>query len=275
MLKRSLKGGDSVEDSQRSYLVLNRRGQLTLFVIFGVLIVIGIIALFLLLPKPEISRITSSKDPLQDIRPCISKSLEDVLPEYFNKGLYFNHSNSLIYSGEVVAYHCYTSSKKSICLRNGAQGAERIQKELKNKISSEVEQCFTTFKENNRAYSIEMGQTDLSLEILPGKIIIKTRKDFVVSKSGEEPTSYNNFDVSVNSPMFDFIRLSNEILNEEVSCNCPYESCTADTAQLMRNNKDYKITVYIGGRDEKVYTIEDYYEQNKLNFAVKNCDKTP
>lgn len=253
---------------------LKKRGQLTLFVILGVLVFAGIIALFLILPKPELFR-SSVKDPMQEIKPCISKSLEEVLPEYFEKGLYFNPENYLVYSGKNVSYHCYTPSKKSICLRNDAQSKTRIEDELKEKIADEIEQCFTKFKENNKNHEISLGEMELSLEVLPGKIAIKTRKEVLISIGGGEPVRYNNFDVSIDSPLFDFIRISNDILNEEVSCDCPYESCTADSVLLMKNNRDYKIRVFIGSRDEKVYTIEDYYGNGEFNFAVKNCDKTP
>jgi hypothetical protein len=252
---------------------LNRRGQLTLFIIFGILIVIGIIALFLLLPTPDFL-IGSTKDPLQEIRPCIAESLKKVLPEFFEKGFYFNPSDTLMYNGTIVAYHCNTDSKRTICTRNTAQSKSRIEEKLRNKISNDVEKCFNDFKSANKGFDVEMGATDLSIEVLPGKILIRTRKTVTLSRTNEDPMSYNNFDVSINSPLWDFIRLSNEIINQEVSCDCPRDSCTADTIGLMRGNKDYKITYYMGGEGDRVYTIEDYYD-NVFRFGIKNCDKTP
>jgi hypothetical protein len=254
---------------------LNRRGQLTLFIIFGILIVVGFIAFFLILPTPDFF-IGTTKDPLQEIRPCIAESLEKVLPEFLEKGFYFNPPNSLIYQDDVVAYHCYTSAKRTICIRNTAQSKQRIEGELKNKISNDVENCFNDFKNANKGIDVGMGSTDLSIEVLPGKITIKTRKEITLSRRGEEPITYNNFDISINSPLWDLIRLSNEIINQEVSCDCPRESCTADVVELMRGNINYKITFFMGGRgDDKVYTIGTYHDEDLFKFAVRNCDKTP
>lgn len=253
---------------------LNKRAQLTLFVIFGVLIVVGIIALFMILPKPEILGGSSSKDPMQNIRPCISKSLQEVLPEFQETGLYFTPVEYVNYSSQTIAYHCFTTHKEKICVRNDAQSKTRIEEELKNKISEKVEKCFENFRNANSGFDIKMGSTDLSLEILPGKINIRTRKSLEISKEGEISSGYNNFDVFLNSDLWDFIVLSNEIINEEVSCNCPRESCTADLVELMKSNRDYKMTIYIGSRSEKVYTIENFINGNKLNFAVKNCFRT-
>jgi len=253
---------------------LNKRAQLTLFIILGVLILVGIIAFFMILPKPELIGTSTLKDPMQDIKPCIADSLRKVLPEFLEKGFYFEPSNSVVYQNKKVSYHCYTSERRKICIRNDAQSKSRIENELKNKISNDVEKCFDKFKNNNPDFDIQMGQTDLSLEILPEKIIIKTRKNIVISKSGEQPVNYNYFDVSINSPIWDFIFLSNEIINEEVSCDCPRESCTANLVKMMDNNRDYKMIVYIGSRSEKVYTIENFITEEKFNFAIKNCDRT-
>ncbi len=255
-------------------IYFNKRGQLALFVIFGVLIVVGLIALFMALPSPEILDDSSSKNPMQEIRPCISKSLEDVLPEYLEKGLYFNSSRKLMFEGKDITYHCYTDQKRAVCFRNDAQSKSRIEEELKNKIMSNVEQCFSKFRDKNKAYNFELGQTNLSIEVIPGKISIKTRKDLVISRAEEEPIRYNNFDVAINSPLFDFMRISNDILNEEVSCNCPVESCTADISNINRLNRGYTITHFMAVPHNKVYFIEDLYG-NKIKFAVKNCDKTP
>ena len=253
---------------------LNKKGQLTLFIILGILIVAGIFALFLILPSPEIFT-SSSKDPVQEIRPCIAKSLEQVLPEFLEKGLYFDLNNHLTYNGTEINYHCFTDQKRTICTRNNAQSKSRIEQELKNKIENDVETCFNNFVVASRSLDVELQETDLSIEVLPGKINIKTRKDVIISRDQEDPVIYRNFDISINSPLWDYIRISNEIINQEVSCNCPIDACRADVTGLMNLNRDYKITLYMGGRDDRVYTIDDYYEQNKFMFAVKNCDKSP
>ncbi len=254
----------------------NRRAQLTIFVIFGVILFIGIIAFFMLLPLPDVLNGSSYKSPLDEIRPCLEKSLKDVLPEFQEKGFYFEPSRTLIYQGKNVSYHCFTSAKKQICSRNDAQSKSRIELELKNKISDSVETCFDDYVSKNKVYDIFLGQTNLWIEILPSKIHVRTRKDLRISRGdSEDSDDYNNFDVSINSPLWDFIVISNEILNQEVSCNCPMESCTADVVSLMKAYKDYKITFYMGGSDDRVYTIEDFYDNNQFKFAVKNCVKTP
>lgn len=252
---------------------LNKGAQLTIFVIFGILVVVGIIAFFLLLP--DVTVLTgSTKDPLQEIRPCISQNLEAVLPEFFEKGLYFNSTTNLIYQNHSVAYHCFTTKKKTICDRNDAQSKSRIEEELKEKIQSSIEQCFENFKRTNTVLDIKMGLIDLSIEVLPDKILVRTRRDLEISRDGEEPLKYNNFDVYVDSPLWEFIRLSNEIINEEVSCDCISESCRADVVNLMNSNHNFKFNVFIGGKDERVYTVEDYIG-TKFNFAIKNCDRSP
>lgn len=222
---------------------------------------------------PIKKRIFQPQDIEIYINDCARKSLEKYLPEFYLKGLYFEPTNYLIYSNEKVAYHCFTNEKKQICTRNDAQDKERIENELKNKIQENIEECFINLKEKNKKYDINYGETSLSLEVLPEKILIKINKEVTLSLD-EEKKPYSNFIVSVSSPLWDFIKISNEILNEEFKCNCPRESCRADTTKLMKENNNYAITLFVGSRDEVVYTIKDYYNTT-FRFAVKNCDKTP
>ncbi|MEM4181601.1 MAG: hypothetical protein QXX68_00355 [Candidatus Pacearchaeota archaeon] len=256
---------------------LNKKSQVTLFIIFGLLILVSILAFFFLFPSPKFeSTKKSSIEPYLEVKPCISKSLENVLPEFLEKGMYFNPPSYLVYKGKNVSYHCYTSQKRTICTRNDAQSKRRIEEELENKIRNDVEKCFQEMKEKNKGFNIEMKETDFSVEIQPKRIYLKVRKPIEISKSDEGKLFFENFDVYVNSNIWDYIQISNEIINQEVTCNCPMESCTADTIKLMSKYNDYKVIFFIGSRGEKVYTIEDYTEKkNTFHFAIKNCDKTP
>jgi len=252
---------------------LKKEGQVTLFIIFGILIVGAIVALFMILPKPETGE-GLKKDPYRMVQKCLADKLNDALPLFQEQGGYFNPLDYIIYEDGRVAYYCYTSEKKEICLRNDALFKPRLEEEIRRKLANGVEECFNDLVESEGGYDVSLGQTDFSIEILPDTIIAKIKKEVVISRGGEEPVKYSNFDVSVNSPLFDFIRIANEILNQEVSCNCPDESCLADVVGLMRENRDYKITFSLGSRYETVYTLKDFYGTNVFNFAIKNCDKT-
>ncbi|GEM_PF-6671830 len=251
-----------------------KKSQITLFIVLGILVLVGIISLFFLFSKPEFVKPTKDKDFYNEITPCIKKTLEKVLPEYLEKGFYFDPNNKLVYQGKDVSYHCYTSAKKTICTRNDAQSKTRIEKELKEKILSDVENCFKDFKNSNPSYKIEMGELNFSIEIVPKRINLKAKREIKISK-GESEQIISNFDSYLDSSLWDLIKISNEILNQESSCNCPVDSCTADTIGLMNKYNDYAITFFTGSKGDRVYTIKDYYNKTKLNFAVKNCDKTP
>lgn len=257
---------------------LNKRAQLTLFIIMGILIVVGIIFIFSFKPSLDIFR-GSSKNPTEEVKKCMTKSLEDVLPEFIEHGFYFNPKNAgqtLLYSGDKptpmeIPYHCYTDQKNKICYRGNAQSKSRIEKELKNKIFQNIDECFSIFEKDNKGLNVEIGELDLSIEVLSERIMIRAKRDVTISLDGESPATYRDFVSSINSPLGDYIYLSNEILNQEVSCKCGRESCTADITNLMRDNIDYTITYFTGSRGERVYTLGNYLSETKFNFAVRNC----
>lgn len=254
-----------------------KKAQVVLFIIIGVLMFFSILALFFLIQKPGFKEPKKPfVEPYLEVKSCISKSLEKVLSEFLEKGMYFNPSNYLVYKEKNVAYHCFTSEKRTICTRNDAQSKKRIEKELEEKMIGEIEKCFEDFKEKKKTFNIVLGETDFSIELQPKEVYLKIRKPIEIFKEGEEKMFFDNFGFRKETPLWDYILISNEIINDEVKCNCPRESCTADISTLMDRYNNYKITFFIGSGGEKVYTIEDYTDKkNTFNFAIKNCDKTP
>jgi hypothetical protein len=151
-----------------------------------------------------------------------------------------------------------------------------MEEEIRSVAYAKVEECFNSWNKGMAGYNVESSPMEFSIVILPGKILVKVKKEMTISRGGtDEPERYSQFDSSINSPLFDFMAIANEILNQEVSCNCPEESCIADVTGIMKDNQDYQINFYVGGSSDRVYTLKDYYEQNIFKFAVKNCNKNP
>jgi hypothetical protein len=254
---------------------LNKKGQLTIFIIFGILIAVGIVAIFLILPEPEFLRARSTRDPNQFIRQCVSEHLLDVLPEFQEAGFYFNPDEveHFIYQRRKIAYHCYTPEDNKNCINFNSASKIRIQNDLRDKIFDKVNECFSTFKRNNKDYDIEMGDLTLNIEILPGKIEIRTRRDMILSKVEEDPIRLNNFDTSINSPMWDFMSISNQINSFEASRDCNSES-SIDLANFRRDYRGYlSITAEIyTSEGTRFFMVKDDYD-NELNFGIRSCNK--
>ena len=62
---------------------------------------------------------------------------------------------------------------------------------------------------------------------------------------------------------------SNEIVNQEVSCDCGKISCNADTSSLMRYNPTFEISRFETGEDENIYTIKNHFYIHSTFFSKR------
>jgi hypothetical protein len=75
--------------------------------------------------------------------------------------------------------------------------------------------------------------------------------------------------------LYDFAKLTQTIIADEVDCDCGEESCNADPVKLSLYNPDYRISKFVSGNSEEVYSITELETGSKFNVAIKNCVRTP
>lgn len=249
-----------------------KKSQVTLFIIFAILIFISLISFFFLKIKsyPE-KRLTIN--PQEQIESCIKEELLKVLPIIMEQGGVFNprkiSDESVLYEDKYTKYLCYSSGKREKCFINTPLLKSSIEEEIEKATIEGVKKCFENLRKKLAGYDYkEEEQFNYSIEISPSFLTAKVNKEITISK-GDSLKKFNSFVFKEPSPLFDFILITNDILVKEVSCNCGKESCTADTLGLSNNN--FKVSVFIAGNGEKVYKIEDMITKQKFKFAVRNC----
>jgi hypothetical protein len=140
-----------------------------------------------------------------------------------------------------------------------------------------VEKCFEDVKAGNARYNYNEEPLNMSIAILPGQIAININKKISYDRNEDDGTvSIDTFDTKINSPAFDFVRITKEIINDEVSCNCLTETCNTDLVELNNIYRDYTITkpVY-SGNGEEIYVIKEDISGKEFNFAIRNCVRFP
>ena len=80
-----------------------------------------------------------------------------------------------------------------------------------------------------------------------------------------------NFNTRIFSPLYDFGVLTQEIISEEVDCDCPNKLCNADLISIARYNRDYDFARVTDGDYNKRYSIKELDTGKEFNFAVRNC----
>ncbi|MEI7718641.1 MAG: hypothetical protein WCI72_02145 [archaeon] len=284
---------------------LNSRGQVTIFIIIGLLIVIGIILIFIFQNELGIST-RLSLNPTKVIETCAKENIEPIIESIISTGgVYYNGSNNnqfLITNSSKLAVLCKASVFGTSCTNTHPLISEEIRYDIKKALTSKLNSCFTKLKNSYPNAEIAGGNLEWDISIDQDQINVKLRKQVSIS-SGEESNSFDNFDFTLNSKMYTFVELANVIVNTESSCNCngqsfasstnssgtilymaangtnnpflvakPNVNCDVNLAQMNKNYPNYVFTRVTVGNGEKIYTITSLAPPvQNFSFVVQNC----
>jgi hypothetical protein len=277
MIKKSVSNkGDSRLDFEdnRGILLKSKRSQITIFIIIAILIIGAIALVFLIMPK-------SSNNISADNIGTISSYIDNCATENALKlekeiikhsGLFNITGNSMVFNGSKIAFFCYTNSYDVLCNTEYPVLTSEIEEQIYDYLKQKLDKCFENVGERLSKYNYKEEPMVLSVEILPDKIKLNINKKITYTIN-EQTKAIENFNTAINSPLFEFIRISQEIVNQEVNCDCPNEACNADINLLNKfNHADFEITKPLfNSRKEEVYSISEKLSGKQFNFAVKNC----
>ena len=249
------------------------RAQVTIFIILAIVVVSAIVLISFLYIKPSVSR-NAFSDPQTYIQKCIEPIAKEKLNEISEQGGYISPNNFLTYENTKVQYHCYTSQNEQLCTNYEPNLKSQIEKELYNNLQGDVETCFGNLKSSLSGYDYAEEPLSFSVDLVPSGIKFNITKKITISRN-EQTKVVSDFHFSLSDPIYDFIRLENRIVNEEVTCNCPEESCSADVLALSKENFNFDIRLFISGKNEKVYSLKEINTGRDFMFSVRNCVKLP
>jgi len=245
-----------------------KRGQVAIFVIIAIVLVVSIALVFVLIQKPFGLFQGQIDDPRQYIEDCLKEDLEDSIKQVSMHGGYVVPQDFILFNNTKVSYLCYTDEDEALCINNEPMLGARIKLEIKKDISDKVERCFEGLGDRLQDYEDEA--TDLSIDIESDKVVARIKKRIRYTDKGNQ-MSVETFNIPVESPMFDFVRLTLDVINQEVDCDCLKETCNADVLKMALMNRDFEVNRFVTGRNEEIYTIREVETGKNFRFAIRNC----
>lgn len=243
---------------------MKKRGQITIFIIVGVVIIVSILAVVFLRGGLS-SKTPGNLGPQKFIEGCVEDSVEDSLEKVIDGGGKISPEFALQYQGEDYNYLCYREDPYLGCYNIYPSLEKRIEEEIENDTKAQVEECFELLVEDfsARGYSVNTGEENYSIELLPGKIKINLKKEIDISK-GDSAQSFKNFNGEVLSPIYEIVGLTRKIINDE-SQYCSFDYIYH--MSLYPQDSIRKIS-YMGS---KIYYILDRNSGKEFKFAVRGC----
>ena len=245
---------------------MDKRGQVTIFIILGIIIVAGI-TIFVVLSKDSISSLLNQggNSPANSINDCVEDIINENLETVMKNGGKFNPTFFVGYNGDIYNYLCYTDKPFERCVNYYPLLKDKISKEIIAVSSEEINSCFNVLiKEYERqGYTISSEELNHEIVFIDDFFYSNIQKRMIFSK-GNNSEVFENFNVQIPTKASQLIDVAHQIVNGEA------EYFSFDVGNYMRLYPEYSIfsTGYEGGA--MLYKLKYRETGEEFNFAVRS-----
>ncbi len=264
-LKKYCKG-NSQSDFIRynNFFSKSNRSQVTIFIIFALMIIVVIAIIFLLRTTPK-GEVIDEKNPQAYIESCVREKTEEAIDILSKQGGDIYPKGYLMHNGEDIVYLCYNGLYYKFCTNQRPLLVEHIQDEITNYITPYIENCFRLMENQLKTrYDIETGNIKVVTILYPNQVVVEVDKKFKMSR-GDKVMEFNKFKMNMIGPIYNFAQISMEIVNQEA------QYCHFDELGYMILHPRFDISWTITGESDKIYTLKERETGHEFKFATKSC----
>lgn len=258
--------------------MLNKEGQLTIFIIIGILLIAGILIFFLF----RMGIITETLIGGEEINPnaflssCLEPKVKESVKIISSQGGFISNplNRTFRFNDETtftdISYLCYNQNYYLPCINQQPILIKHIEKEIKNHISEGARECFDDLSLNlqNQNYEVDATYMDFEIELKSKKINVDIDSRLALTKRGET-LRYDGFKIVIPSRIYDSAKIAEEIINQEAVY------CNFQTQGYMMLYPQWSIKRFVTGDSTKIYTVKHIDGADKFKFAVRGCVMPP
>ena len=257
------------DDSSSCSLKRAKKGQVTIFIILGIVIVGGAVLAYLFIPQIR-STISGTNDPRIFIESCMQEKIREVVDAVSLQGGSVDPSFYYDYQGNKVEYLCYTNKYYDTCVVQQPFLQSHIEKEIHDNIQTAANLCFEQLRETfeGKGYSFSINKGNMTVEMLP-QIIAITFNHKVTLTKGDNSQSYNEFSIILNNNLYELTSIANSILEWEATYG------DAETTRYMNYYHNLGVEKKKQSDGTTIYIITDLNNENKFEFASRSVAWPP
>lgn len=254
-----------------NYLSLTNqtRGQVTIFIIIGIMIVVIGILMYLFYPKIQTGLGISTDNPQIFIQSCMEDDVKTAVDEISSQGGSFNPKNYFLYQDKKIEYLCYTNEYYISCVMQQPMLKQHIENEIKNQIQNKKKECFDSLKKNfeSLGYEVVLREGKTKVELLPKRIEVSFGNNLTLTKDGSK--RYDKLSVLVNNNLYELVSIANSILNMEARYG------DSETTIYMNYYHDLKVEKKKQTDGTTIYILTDRNKGDKFQFASRSVAWPP
>ncbi len=241
-----------------------KRGQVTVFIILGIVILVAIALVYSLRNLVGIGiepqRFLSLRlEPLRDdVNRCIDKEARDALYLIGKQGGTLDPIKYKFYNGNNVNYLCYNIVGDERCSNHIVLVTDMV-KELNNYLQSKLSDCINIKGISKKLfYNINVGKLSVDTRILANDVLVKVNLPITLSK-GESTLSISDFSKTVNIPLGSLYDTVYDIVDSETSTGeflqLPYMLAKRGSVEV-NVDKPYPDKIYILNKKNDNYIFQ-------------------
>ena len=236
----------------------NNKGQVTIFIIVAIIIVVGVIIYFIWL---EPSYVQKRAPRLTGFDGCVQDAIEGELGVIGEQGGYLNPEFTYLYQGNDVAYLCYTNLYYKPCVMQEPFLKQHVESNLKMAIGDKINTCYegSISELKAKGHDVESGVVTFEVMLEPGQTIVQINAP--TSVGGQR---FVTFDSNIPSPIYEMLMISTSILQYETKFG------DSDTTSIMMLYDNFIIDKMKRSDGTTIYTITDKLSETKFQFASRS-----
>jgi len=239
-----------------------KRGQITIFVLVGVLIVAAIIVAVLWV-KPEI---IFKEGTSFGFEACVKDAVHQGIKTLEKNGGYINPGFSYTYFGQKVPYLCYTPNYLELCTVYEPLLIKNFEEELKASTNERIKTCYSNSLKNLKSQGYEVTEGEIKTEILLELGLVKISIDAPTIIGSQ---NFEKFNFQLNSPVYETLSIATSILQFESS----YGESNIDSIMILY--PDYLIEKMKQGDGTTIYSIKQKTFKTEFWFATRSLVYPP
>ncbi len=247
-----------------------KRGQVTLFVIVGVLIILAILVVFFFFGKSIVESVSPFKSPRTFTEKCIADSVQLSINSVLeNGGLVAPRLPSISYKDHSYNYLCYAKEYYTKCYNYYPMLSRIAEEQIRQNTVESVEGCFDFLIEDYESRGLDVTEKDLdySVEVVPGSVRLRVEKQ-ISTNTGESSNVFEAYDLKIPSDLFELIEIARNVVNQEA------EFCYFENNGFMVIYPLYNMS-RIDYDGSKIYEVENRKTKEVFKFATRSCAYAP
>jgi len=236
---------------------MEKRAQVTLFIIVGILIV-SVVLVFFFVVGPRLQFIGGGQLSFES---CVQDFLEEDILRLEKTAGFSDPGFSYSYYGDSIPYICYTEDYYKTCTVQKPILTKNFERELKELSREKIDLCYTNSLNDLRSqgYEVQQGKVNYNISLDLGKVRVDINAPSRIGAS-----IYEEFRVEFNSPVYEMLMLSTSIIQ--------YETTYGDTNldQFMILHPDYIFQKLKQGDGTTIYIIQHKTFEDRVVFASRS-----